>query len=138
MIFLCETIYNKGLGTAIYLIPQLQIYAGIYALVLSEVGDSALIMLIVAVGSITGVICVDHTIRNTTKEAFRYLRLDTSLFLVACVAIYALRHQYSHVYMGVTLGVVCLAYLTWFFVGMTRTISQFLDIPFFSVKHKKA
>ena len=106
-------------------------------MILSEIGNSALIFLIVAIGSINGLITADHIIRNTTKEEFSYLRYDVTLFMAACIGIYAMGNYFSPVFIGGGLAIVNFAYLSWFVVGMALTMSQFLDIPFFSIKSKK-
>ena len=135
--FLYETCSAFTVSAALDLIPLFQTYIGLYFLTISGVDKSALILIVVASGAMIGVLCSDLTIRNCTKKRFTCWRADSTVFMIACYGIYAFRNDYSHVAMC---GLLCAGfsfYFTFFFVRVTRQISKFLDVPFFSVKHKK-
>ena len=94
-------------------------------------------MIVLSVGSITGVLCADHTIRNSTKEAFQWLRIDSTLFLIACCGLYHFQNTVDHVSMTGALAITYFLYFSYFFICMNREISQYLGIPFFSLKKKQ-
>jgi hypothetical protein len=108
-----------------------------YFLVQSETGKSGLLLMVLAVGLITGVLDVEHTVKNSTKEEFCWLRFDTSVFLAGSYAVYYFRNQVDHTLLLAGLCIPTVIYFTVYTFGVMITISRFLDVPFFSVKRKQ-
>ena len=125
---------EKGFDPLKYLLPLYQIYLSGYILSLSDVGKSSLILIIIAIGSISGVLAIDQTIRNSTKGEIRWLRLDTTLFFIASCALYQYQHTFNSINMLSALTFIAFIYLSYFFTVMNLQISRFLGIPFFSLK----
>jgi hypothetical protein len=118
--------------------PITQVFLSAYFLNLSGTGKEGLLLIILALGSITGVLDVDHTVRNSSKEEFSWLRLDTTLFLAGSFAVYHFRSQYDHLFLLYALSIPTLIYFSIYTLGIMITISRYLDAPFFSVKKPKS
>jgi phosphatidylglycerophosphate synthase len=135
--YLYENLVIVGISSFATIFPMLQMYLAGWLLYSSEVYKGCLIFVLLSIGSIIGVMNVDHTVRNTTKEDFNYLRADSTLFLMASIGIYYFRSHVLAVDAVYGLFVVSFVYFWVFTIGVTLTISRFLDIPLFSVKKPK-
>ena len=135
--YLYENLVMVGVKSYTTVFPMLQMYLAGWLLYSSEVYKGHLIFVLLSIGSIIGVMNVDHTVRNTTKEDFQYFRSDSTLFLIFSFAIYLFRSEVFVTQMIYVLFAVSHTYFWIFTIGVTLTISRFLEIPLFSVKKIK-